>query len=246
MENSKILAWIFKYIDCIVIISLVIIFFAPSFISQPYSEWWTGCPIFGNIDFSETGQIGDTIGGITAPFIGVLSILLLYITLKVQIKVNKSQQHLNDLDTMWKMTNDILKLVSDFNVSIEIENEDTIIYFDNILELKGKSLKTKEFLKLYDGVSYITNLCFLAYDFIENSTLPNGTKRTFLLTFWLHSKNAEAFWVLCCFKEEIGSKGIRICDGEESNLLKRKSNEINKYIDRLNKYIEQYKAWENQ
>ena len=39
--------------------------------------------------FRCTGQIGDTIGGITAPIIGLISIILLYKTLKEQQKFNR-------------------------------------------------------------------------------------------------------------------------------------------------------------
>ncbi len=44
-------------------------------------SWW--------ISFTETGEIGDTIGGITAPFIGILSSILVYRALKAQIDANK-------------------------------------------------------------------------------------------------------------------------------------------------------------
>lgn len=38
--------------------------------------------------FRNTGQIGDTIGGITAPFVGLLSAYLVYISFKAQIAAN--------------------------------------------------------------------------------------------------------------------------------------------------------------
>ena len=43
------------------------------------------------LNFTETGQIGDTIGGITAPIVGLCSVILLYYTLKEQMNFNKSQ-----------------------------------------------------------------------------------------------------------------------------------------------------------
>lgn len=46
---------------------------------------------FGWESFEDTGQIGDTIGGITAPIIGILSIYLLYRTLKEQNEFNQKQ-----------------------------------------------------------------------------------------------------------------------------------------------------------
>lgn len=41
------------------------------------------------LNFKNTGQIGDTIGGITAPFIGLLSAYLVYISFRQQYLANK-------------------------------------------------------------------------------------------------------------------------------------------------------------
>lgn len=50
---------------------------------------------WGLISFDNTGQIGDTIGGITAPIVGLVSIYLLYHTLIEQSKFNKQQTEFN-------------------------------------------------------------------------------------------------------------------------------------------------------
>lgn len=42
-----------------------------------------------------TGQIGDTIGGTTAPFWGFLSVILLYLTFREQQDFNREQQRFN-------------------------------------------------------------------------------------------------------------------------------------------------------
>jgi hypothetical protein len=43
------------------------------------------------IDFSETGSIGDTIGGITAPFINIMAALLIFYSFNEQVKANRIQ-----------------------------------------------------------------------------------------------------------------------------------------------------------
>ena len=64
---------------------------------------WIGIPLclltpviftqpWGLIDFSNTGSIGDTIGGITAPFINILGAILVFLALKSQIEANISLQ----------------------------------------------------------------------------------------------------------------------------------------------------------
>ncbi len=42
-------------------------------------------------NFTETGPIGDTIGGITAPFVGILGAVLVYISFREQQKANRIQ-----------------------------------------------------------------------------------------------------------------------------------------------------------
>ena len=68
----------------VLFIITVIIAFAPFILTRS-----SICDMF---DFSSTGEIGDTIGGTTAPIIGLISIILLYLTLQEQIKFNRSQQ----------------------------------------------------------------------------------------------------------------------------------------------------------
>lgn len=52
--------------------------------------------IFGSYFGTKTGCIGDTIGGCSAPFIGLGSIYLLYKTLQEQQKFNREQQNANE------------------------------------------------------------------------------------------------------------------------------------------------------
>ncbi|MCM4174196.1 hypothetical protein DHD32_22265 [Arenibacter sp. TNZ] len=47
----------------------------------------------GFINFEDTGQIGDTIGGITAPFVNLLAAFLVYKSFSAQIQANQQQRH---------------------------------------------------------------------------------------------------------------------------------------------------------
>ena len=50
-------------------------------------------PIFGDeVIFDHIGEIGDTIGGLTAPVIGLLNAVLLYLTLREQFEFNEKQK----------------------------------------------------------------------------------------------------------------------------------------------------------
>lgn len=53
---------------------------------------WVISQHYSGISFNETGEIGDTIGGITAPFIGFFAAILVYLAFRAQIDANKSIQ----------------------------------------------------------------------------------------------------------------------------------------------------------
>lgn len=80
-------------IKVLIFLGITFAIFAPLLFTQGLTQF----------DFTETGQIGDTIGGITAPIIGILSILLLFYTLWEQIKFNKKQKEIS-ADEQFKST----------------------------------------------------------------------------------------------------------------------------------------------
>jgi hypothetical protein len=99
------------------IIVLCIIFIFATLVvltSNSFCEWF---------DFSVTVSIGDAFTGITAPFIGVLSIWLLYCTLceqqkfnKEQRKVNKEQREVNNWNILFEIKKSIDQAINDFSI----------------------------------------------------------------------------------------------------------------------------------
>ena len=70
-------------------IGIVLIFLSLYLFTKP--------ALFKGWDFSNTGQIGDTIGGITAPIINLIGAFLVYISFQEQLRANRIQvQALND------------------------------------------------------------------------------------------------------------------------------------------------------
>lgn len=73
----------FFWISLIIFLSLVIgICFLPSILTGE-----------GEPDFSQKGQIGDTIGGIMGPFVAIIAAWLTFIAFWVQYKANNQQRH---------------------------------------------------------------------------------------------------------------------------------------------------------
>lgn len=72
-----------KWILGISILLILFSFFAPLIFTSNY--------LFERLDFTETGQIGDTIGGILNPFIALAGVLLTFLAFYMQIKANQIQ-----------------------------------------------------------------------------------------------------------------------------------------------------------
>lgn len=72
--------WIYLSIAIILIIAIGFL---------PYLLTSTSCTI---VDFTESGQIGDTIGGIMGPFIAIVASLLTFLAFWVQFKANQQQR----------------------------------------------------------------------------------------------------------------------------------------------------------
>jgi len=67
----------------IIVIFSILALIAPFTLTREGPKWF---------DFTTTGEIGDTIGGLTAPFIGILNALLLFVTLRRQEEQIKMQR----------------------------------------------------------------------------------------------------------------------------------------------------------
>lgn len=74
-----------RFIKRIVAVSVLIILLAPFVLTRPSIEI---------MSFLNTGQIGDTIGGISSPVVGIVSIFLLAYTLIEQLNFNTKQVQL--------------------------------------------------------------------------------------------------------------------------------------------------------
>lgn len=120
-------------------------------------------PAFINyFNFSESGQIGDTIGGITAPFINSIAAILVFIAFKEQVKANdliKEQlyfQHIQNQinrledsslelpETIRNIFNQIYHSIQDgeetiglappYNITIDEHLLNTVLYSTTIIE----------------------------------------------------------------------------------------------------------------
>lgn len=147
------------------------------------------------VDFSNKGDIGSTIGGTTAPFIGILSILLLFYTLWEQIKFNKAQKGIS-ADEQFKSTffnllqtqRDILSKISGefsylnyYNVSDEYkENSEGLKFFNSAkiqLRLIFSTLNCKEYNSGYDSEEAAHMELYLESEITAGTNIPLEIKQ---------------------------------------------------------------------
>lgn len=82
-DNIEKLNWVSILLICISIIFVIISFFLPYIFTH-----------FSMVDFTETGPIGDTIGGIMNPFISIASVAMMFLAFYMQYNANKLQRQL--------------------------------------------------------------------------------------------------------------------------------------------------------
>ena len=91
--------------------------------------------IFSVFDFSNKGQIGDTIGGITAPIFGLIGFILVFYSFKEQYKANQLQ-----IDSL-------------FAQKIDKELSDEYNLLENLLENTDRKIDLFEYLEQRDAVT---------------------------------------------------------------------------------------------
>ena len=104
--DDKIINWISKHIVLVFFVFIIIVIVVPNLFARlsiyPF--------IKSDGDGLTPNEIGDAIGGMTAPIIGLFSAFLVYIAFRAQIKANEELQDFNNRDTGIKELENIFNL----------------------------------------------------------------------------------------------------------------------------------------
>jgi len=103
------------------IFGLLVLFIFPILTTQ-YNLWF---------DFTSTGPIGDTIGGLTSPIIGFFSALLIYLSFRAQIKANyivqsqiekqeKNENEKKEIEFINNLLNQLREEINEFEITNHI------------------------------------------------------------------------------------------------------------------------------
>lgn len=142
--NSSLMKWLEKNISTILVMSGIAIVVFPWLLSLPA---FIPC-----MDISRGGTIGDAIGGTTAPIIGVLSIILLVLTLKAQKDADYRSQLESRIFQLIKMQQENVN-------SMQVKDSDVELYGRDVFSMIMRQLKfcireIKPFIDNWEGVFF--------------------------------------------------------------------------------------------
>jgi len=142
--------------------------------------------------FTTTGQIGDTIGGLTAPIIGLLNAILVYVTISVQIEANKKVQgqinEQKERESLKQYLDYLISSINDFQYVDEETDEKTNEKIK--LHFKGSTAISKQFESIYCSGHFdeadstfkelesILEICEILLKKIDDSKLDTSSIRT--------------------------------------------------------------------
>lgn len=104
--DDKIINWISKHIVLVFFVFIIIVIVVPNLFARlsiyPF--------IKSDGDGLAPNEIGDAIGGMTAPIIGLFSAFLVYVAFRTQIQANENLENFNKRDSKIKELDNIFKL----------------------------------------------------------------------------------------------------------------------------------------
>lgn len=167
-------------------IACIFVCVAPWAFTRPY-QW-------NFFDFSRTGDVGDTIGGITAPIIGLLSIFFLIKTLLEQIKINKEQLKFNYATRILSLVTYITQAANNISFTYFSSRETKGVGLGDVIKLKKTSngntrILEVDFIKLFDSIKDIDNSLGLLYAILKNhesnlEDVPKYVTINFLIDYY--------------------------------------------------------------
>jgi hypothetical protein len=138
--------------SALLLLGLILIILSPIVLTRHYISLFP-------FDFSNTGQIGETISGTTAPFIGLLGAVLVYISFRKQTEANQILREDVNRSIFFRNYTEITKLLELTNsqfekVGYEGKTGDSFVNFlheneDTNLEVPSRSINRHFLIECY-------------------------------------------------------------------------------------------------
>lgn len=145
-----------------------------------FFPWFFTQSFFSVYNLSKTGQIGDTIGGITSPFINGIGAILIYIAFKEQVNSSESAREEKKIDLIIENLNrletdpyniDILCNNCTYDLTNRVNNSENILKLTRVMK-EFQSL-AKFINELTENKNFVENKFYLTWKlYYEPKILP--------------------------------------------------------------------------
>ncbi len=196
----------------ILLLVLLIILIVPNLLTLP--------AIWSRLDFSETGQLGDTIGGLTAPFINGLSVVLVYLAFKEQIKANKSFERLERQKMATEEYYDLRARIPDIKT--------LLLNLSNSLEENPTSFDIEDYRDL-DRIHFFLSDWIIHLNKVENNEIAMLQHNVNLYRTYFQSAATHFYRWKTNYSEEVKPK---------YQIIRIVENKMNDIVSKLEPYVE--------
>ncbi|WMI69163.1 hypothetical protein [Mangrovimonas sp. YM274] len=172
-------------------------------------------PVFWDrLNLTSTSSIGDTIGGITAPLLGIISVIFLYLTLNRQIDSINDQKLKNESDIIFMLLN---QLEVEYNqiymnntskdITTKLYGHEALTKYANSIFKYYNTAEERKFSTYYiaDSILLVIRSFKLIEERIKMSNLNDELKSMFTLkleTFY-QCKLQDSLYKLCNLFERV-------------------------------------------
>lgn len=208
-----------------------------------------------SFNFSQTGQIGDTIGGITAPIVNIIGAILVFYALKAQIDANRliqdqfdeqKSEEINRKKLLYitEQVNVIRADLNDFTYTFRKENykynysgADGIYELLKTIKKGGEHIPHQEFLNRNPKINELVNLLRIIskqIDIIQTENISETDKDYFLslIKYQYDSKIQQSIRAFAKYKrsDQETCKGCNLKHGIPDEIF----NECERIVSKLN------------
>ena len=158
------------------------------------------------LDFTETGQIGDTIGGVMGPFIAMAGVFLTFVAFLMQVRANEIQREqlhksfnmrqlehkIESLHALQLLHIDVQNAIKDIEVRCDLIDEYCRVLDDNPLAEVACKRTSFQSIKRYQGID--RNLLYKAVnDFVQTDKKEVWYRNIYTVLDY-YSEGIEQLW----------------------------------------------------
>lgn len=211
-----------------------------------FAPWLFTGPGCERLDFTETGQIGDTIGGVMGPFIAMAGVFLTFVAFLLQVRANEIQreqlhksfnmkqleQKIESLHALQLLHIDVQNAIKDIEVRCDlIDKYCRVLDANPLAEVACKRTSFKS-IKRYQGID--RNLLYKAVnDFVQTDNKEDWYRNIYSVLDY-YSEGVDQLWNDVYLPN---TKDIMTIKSNISGLYSKLVEGINSFSDSLNNML---------